>query len=61
MDKRVFVLDKEEIFDAFVQYIQNIYGENSDTDRGQYSLRFIPHAECGHVSYDSVIIERKVK
>ena len=59
MNKRVFVLEQEDLGLAIVDYVRKLIGENPDTDNGKYSLTFIPNVEDGHIVYQSARVERK--
>jgi len=56
--KRVFVLEKEDIGAAIVEYVQKLIGENPKTDLGEYSVRFVPRADNGLLIYESALVER---
>ena len=58
MSKRVFVLESEDLGSAIIDYVRRLIGENPDTDRGRYSLTFIPNVEDGIMKFKSAKVER---
>lgn len=58
MGKRIYILESKEIGQAIIDYVRKKLDENSETDRGRYSLSFIPTVDSGIIKYESVKVER---
>lgn len=58
--KRVFILEREDLAAAIIQYIQNIINVSPESDQGEYSLTFIPNTDGGPITFQSARVERRI-